>query len=106
MEYALFVLFFIHIIRIERFSIVSLKENVEEWFVARVVFRKSVNKWHVSTAADDPSWPIGHLKGKNYRLIMSMVKINLVEYSVGYKIELKYYGILKMELMFVHLSSV
>ena len=56
--------------------------------------------------SDNPSWPIGLLKENNYRLAISMAKINLVEDSGGYKIELKDYGILKTALMFAHLSSV
>ena len=41
---------------------------------------------------DNPSWPTDPLKAKNYRLIMSMVKIKLVEDSGVYQIELKDYG--------------
>ena len=77
---------------IERGSIVSLEENGEKWFVVRAVFRESGNKWYMSTVVDNPSWPIDPVKGKNYRLIMSMVKINPDEDSGGNRIELKNYG--------------
>ena len=58
----------------------------------RAVLRESGNKWYMSTVADNPSWPTDPLKAKNYRLIMSMVKIKLVEDSGVYQIELKDYG--------------
>ena len=47
---------------------------------------------YMSTVVDNPSWPTDPLKAKNYRLIMSMVKIKLVEDSGVYQIELKDYG--------------
>ena len=77
---------------IERGSIVSLKDSGGKWFVVRAVFRESGNKWYMSTVVDNPSWPTDPLKAKNYRLIMSMAKIKLVEDSGVYQIELKDYG--------------
>ena len=58
----------------------------------RAVFRESGNEWCIPTAVDKFSWPTDPLKEKNYRLIVNMVKINLVEESRGYKSKVKDYG--------------